>query len=918
MAPRLSITAKLVGYLLLAGIVPLLIFGLSAFQIARGIVVDQASEYNLRLVSDAATYVHLYRNQVEDLAANIAGNEAIALALRDADHRSAGSYETLNTKAQIGYILNSFVRVKGLVSIDLLTPSGKHFYVGETLDTGSIPLEDVSRRIQASEKWGGTAYWRGVEDNINSASPQQKVTAVTRVIRRYSPASSTYETVGLLQINLNDSVFRDYFNTKQAQSKVRMMVLDRHGNLMHHPQRDFIGKSVTPELLQHVREQSPVRQIRLDGVDEIMATAQLPGIEGHLALLTPLSLHTGPVIRLLGYGLGVLLTCLLAIGLLVRHYVGTVVKPIRTVSDRFHQLGNNSNAEDSPLPVPKEQDEIAALVKGFNAHLESLLRERLVASDLQRAESLFRGIFDGVGEAIFIHEATTGAILQVNRRMSEMYGVSQEEARNLGPNDLSAGKPPYSEIEATQFIRKLATEGNQVFEWLARRPGDGTLFWVEVNLRMIRLGEQNCFIAVVRDIGLEKEAKLALVNQKASLEQLVLERTYELAAARDAAEAANRAKSVFLANMSHELRTPMNGILGMTELLLRRTTDPQQLDWLKKSRSSAHHLLDVINDILDISKIEAERLTLEEKNFSLAKVIGDVVDMLGEAAREKGLQLSVDLESGLPDMLSGDAIRLRQVVLNFVGNAIKFSEHGTIQISATMEYQDNLSVILRIEVKDQGIGISLEQQSRLFQAFSQGDESTTRRYGGTGLGLIISRRIARLMSGDVGVVSEPGNGSMFWVTATLRRPLAEPLEIDSAMEPAHEALARISGGIRVLVAEDEPVNREVTVSLLEDVGLTVDVANDGREALEMTLRGDYDLILMDVQMPVMNGLEATVEIRRIPELRLLPILAMTANAFDEDRELCLAAGMNAHISKPVDPDHLYSTLLLWLQHSRSA
>ena len=451
------------------------------------------------------------------------------------------------------------------------------------------------------------------------------------------------------------------------------------------------------------------------------------------------------------------------------------------------------------------------------------------------------------------------------------------------------------------------------------RHSDGWYLWVKDRGRIVErdaMGAPLRIIGSFSDITESVRTQDELEAHRNHLEDIVNARTAELAAARDAAEEASRAKSLFLANMSHELRTPMNAIMGMTNLALRLAEDPQQNDWLTKSLDASQHLLDVINDILDVSRIEANRVVLEARNFDPAHVIGEALAMQTTAALGKGLRLTPEIDPALPQMVCGDAMRLRQIVINFLGNAIKFSDTGVITARIRpVKWEGNI-VQLRIEVADQGIGIGAEQQTRLFQAFSQADNSMSRRYGGTGLGLVISKRIANLMGGDVGVISAEGQGSTFWAEVSLKLANVErdvPNQVTA--ESARELLERTYAGLRVLIAEDEMLNQEVTACLLQEAGLIPEVASNGKEALAMAAATDYAVILMDVQMPVMNGLEATRAIRELPGRAMTPILAMTANAFDEDREKCLAAGMNAHLGKPYRPETLFAALLKYLRES---
>ena len=683
--------------------------------------------------------------------------------------------------------------------------------------------------------------------------------------------------------------------------------------------------------------------------------------------------------------------------------------------------------------------------RAVGTHVDLTARKQL-EQELQRAKEAAE-FASGKQRAIFEAAPVGLAVLKgdviesVNRCFTEQFGYREGEIPNLEQWWLQIYPDPayrhwVQETWAAALERGRHADGKiEAIEYRVQR-SNGAEVSMLIGGQMI----DNGLIATFTDITVLKQAEAA--------EKL----------AKEAAEAANEAKSIFLANMSHEIRTPMNAIIGLSHLALKADPPPRQRDYLTKIHASGQHLLGIINDILDFSKIESGKLAIEKSEFDLEQILDSIAGFLNDKAGAKGLELIFDIAPDVPGKMVGDSLRIGQILLNYGSNALKFTEQGEICISARVRERTERDALLCFSVRDTGIGLTEEQQQQLFRSFQQADMSTTRKYGGTGLGLAISKRLAEMMGGEVGVESRPGAGTTFWFTvrvgicseqrhALLPQPdlrgctalvvddnrnarlvlhdmlksmsfsvakvSSGPLAIEEiqraaaegrpyriilldwqmpemdgietarrirglSLEPPpkivmisaysrdealnravpeigitevltkpvmashlfdiavrilrgerrpatvsmtpselEERLATISGA-RLLLVEDNEINQEVAVELLTDAGFMVDVAGNGQIALEMLHRSPYELVLMDIQMPVMDGLSATVEIRKNPEWASLPVVAMTANAMEQDRTASLAAGMNDHIGKPIEPDRLWAVLLTWLKPRRGA
>ncbi len=638
------------------------------------------------------------------------------------------------------------------------------------------------------------------------------------------------------------------------------------------------------------------------GREVVAAWRDLPMLGWGLMVRTGLDETLAPARRMRDYVIWALLTMmLLAVGatLVFRH---TLIKPITqlTAATRRYAAGDFNQRV-----VPQGSAELVQLAESLNqmadslteqqATMEKRVRERTRA--LAESETGYKAILRTTMDGFFLVDLT-GRILEVNNSYCDMVGYSSRELLNMRISDLEDSESPE---QTRTHIKKIMQTGHDSFETRHRRK-DGRVLDIEVSVNFLAIGGGR-LVAFLRDITERKRAEAALFQAKQE------------------AEAASRTKDEFLANMSHEIRTPMNAIIGLTKLVLKSELQPRQNELLSKAHTSAQALLKTLNEILDYSKIEAGQLEIEQVPTDIKALLHEVADLFVAGIEEKDLKLSIEIDPELPPAVITDPMRLQQVLNNLVGNAIKFTEEGEIIVRVEVADSSNDSLLLRFSVQDTGIGLSPEQVDTLFEAFTQANGSISRKYGGTGLGLCICRRLVELMDGKITAASREGEGAIFSFTLPTNKPMHPSIHHDDPggggdranqdPEPKTATREKVNfNGARVLLVDDNQVNQMIAAQLLQHLGLQVTVADNAGEALAAMEKSRFEVVLMDLHMPEMDGLEATRRIRKLPDPP--PVIAMTAAVSNQDLEQGRAAGTVDFVAKPIDPDELVTVLRRWL------
>ena len=770
--PRLALSLTLA--LGLASVVPLVVLGLISDTMSRQVIQQDVSHYAQAMVSAQGDYLDVLFQEIESLIINVSGVEDIKTAIDDAA-TSPDEYTRLATHARIGYILSGYSGIKGLVSLDIFTPGGAHYHVGDTLNVQDINrplLEQIREETRLSDN---LVTWIGVEDNVNVNSSHSKVITAARLFQVVQPASLQELPGALLLVNYNTDYLFDHFSGVKLGTGAYFIITDNHGQLVYHPNQSYIGMQVSPTFLQKLKQATPV--IEVDGQQMLVTYAQSKLNNWMVASLTPYKNLTASADVIRSTTFMVVIFSLAFIILIVLWVNRVVIRPLTQITELFQRI--QTGTIDWSLRLAENRtDEIGEMMRWFNMFLIGM------------------------------------------------------EAKNRAER--------------------------------------------------------------------------------------------ELVDAKEAAESANRAKSVFLANMSHELRTPLNAILGFSELMARDAAlNKAQRENIETINRSGEHLLGLINDILDLSKIESGRVEVQASTFDLYRMVEGLGEMFGFRAKQKGLSLMVECAPDVPQHINTDEGKLRQVLINLLGNAIKFTRVGTVtlQVNTSSYYKESepgeeeaaqpeaRAYWLSFKVTDTGLGISPADLERVFEPFVQLEEGK-RLQQGTGLGLAISNQQVELLGGKLKVQSDLGVGSVFSFDIPVTPGLATDVSQNNTrvVKLAPGQQAPDGGAFRLLIVEDVEVNRRFLVNLLRMFGFESREAVNGRDAMEVWETWKPHLIFLDLRMPVMDGLEVTRRIKATPQGRDTVIVVLTANAFDEDRAAVMALGGDDFIRKPVRESQIIMAL----------
>lgn len=1035
---RATLTRQFLVFLIGVSIVPLLVVGLTSTAISQSILQEQVRQYTVEMMVKQKDYMDLLLDGIESLIANISSVEDVKNAVIESDV-TTDDYANLSAQAKIGYILSGYSNIRGLVSIDVFLLGGTHYHVGDTLNFNYLRQEVKDTLMQDAFAAKGSVLWTGVEDNVNAKSTHTKVITAAKAFFKFDVPSLTERPVGMLLVSYSVDDFYEHFIQTNLDKESTMIIVDSKNRILFHPDKKMIASTVNVSLLAKMQGNTGSFVEYIDGEDMFITYSKSKKSGWTLIRLIPLQKLNAKAEAIRDTMLLVIGICFLVVLILSRVFTKRVVDPITHVTNLFKELQAGKIDEKMRLPESDSGNEIGELVRWFNTFLDSQTKRLRAEEALSDSREQYRTVVNSISEVVFKTD-TAGTLTFLNPAWTDITGYSIEES--LGTH---FADPVHLEdhVMALDMLNAvLGGEQKSVRCTLRYNTREKRLRYVEVYAR-VTIDKQNCLSGMAGTLNDVTDRVI---------------RDQELQQAKEISEAANRAKSEFLANMSHEIRTPLNPIIGMTDLLLTTPLNTEQKELVQTVHNAGEVLLQVINDVLDFSKIEAGKMEMENIDFHMVSLIDGMTDLVAWKARAKDLVLLTFIDPEIPAILNGDMGRIRQVLLNLAGNAVKFTNNGEVVIRALVKEKSAVGCLLRFEVSDTGDGLSDVLQSRLFKPFVQADGSTTRKYGGTGLGLSISKHLVGLMGGKIGVESEEGIGSLFWFEIPLlhgqdhTQPEETPhnelqklriLTVDdrqnsreivcrytqhwgiqnTCIEKPEETLLRlkqaldagspyhmlildltmqgVSGlelaqmirsdphwsdlrilmissydvaenkrdvleagvdgyllkpvkqsqlretiaslmncrlgaarledlpdqeplrrknkenaqGRRILLAEDNAANQKLALLLLKKFGYETVLAINGREAVQAVSEEKIDLVLMDCQMPEMDGFEATREIRKRESKagKHVPIIAMTANAMLSDRQLCLQAGMDDYISKPINPQKMQDVLEKWVK-----